>query len=98
MSKKRVFTYRFEFKWDDGTEDETEFCASNIDEAMELFTQWCHDDMQIPYTPAVQPCVVYNADDASEYGEQYFANPCPGYVYKDLVCIKGKVYAEDFPI
>ena len=37
MSKKRVFTYRFEFKWDDGTEDETEFCASNIDEAMENF-------------------------------------------------------------
>ena len=97
MNKKRIFTYRFVFKWDDGTEDETEFCASNIDEAMELFVNWCHDDMQIPYTPAVQPCVVYDADDAVEYGEQYFANPCPGHVYKDLVCIIGKVYAEEFP-
>ena len=36
MSKKRVFTYRFVFKWDDGTEDETEFCAANIEEAMNL--------------------------------------------------------------
>ena len=98
MSKKRVFTYRFVFKWDDGTEDETEFCAANIEEAMKLFTHWCHDDMQIPYTPAVHPFIEYNADDAAEYGERYFANPCPGYVYKDLVCIKGKVYAEGFPI
>ena len=88
MMRKRIFTYKFVFKWDDGTEDETEFCAANIEEAMKLFTHWCHDDMQIPYTPAVHPFIEYNADDAAEYGERYFANPCPGYVYKDLVCIK----------
>jgi hypothetical protein len=95
---ERIFTYRFQFAWADGTEDETEFCAASMDEAMELFVDWCHYDMQTYNIPDVHPFVVYNADDAAEYKEKYFANPCSGHIYKDLVCVRGKVYAEEFPI
>lgn len=93
-----MFTYRFQFAWADGTEDETEFCAASVYEAIELFVNWCRTDMQTYYIPNIHPFVVYNAEDAAEYGEKYFANPCPGHTYKDLVCIRGKVYAEEFPI
>ena len=49
MMRKRIFTYKFVFKWNDGTEDETEFCASNIDKAMELAQENGSEECEYEY-------------------------------------------------
>lgn len=66
-----AFIKTYHFVWIiNGLQDETEFCAKNVEEAIELFDAFCHDE-----NIAVEDVSVslrYNADDATLYGKSYY--------------------------
>lgn len=67
----KIFTFRFYY--DEPADDfgEIEFCAESFDEAYGLFKEWAIHDEGCP-NPNYTDCeVVYNADDAEEYGDEY---------------------------
>lgn len=70
----KVFTWEFHFtNPTTGGEDSTQFCASTFNEAEQLFKEWCYQDEKfVPGTVGFYTYeVVYNEDDAKEYGENY---------------------------
>lgn len=79
----KIYTWEFRFiNPETKKEDSTQFCASTMEEAMKLFTEWCAKDMRfvLYYKPSgvcvlgdmKKDCsVVYNEEDAKEYGENY---------------------------
>lgn len=63
----KVFTFRFYF-CNNGKDDATEFCAETQDEAETLFAEFQAEEGCDKW----EICeVVYNPDDAAEYGERY---------------------------
>ena len=68
---EKIFTYQIDYN---GTDEfnQIQFCAKNIIEAKNLYFDWCRTDMHkdIPWE-ITNIKVVYNADDAKEYGSEY---------------------------
>lgn len=76
-----AFIKTYHFVWAiDGVQDETEFCAKNVDEAVELFDDFCHTEGITAEEVSVS--LRYNADDAALYGKTYY----PIEYYLDRVC------------
>jgi hypothetical protein len=69
-----IFTYLIKYEGIDNL-GSIEFCAENKIEAVSLFDQWCVDDNKMP-APVLFKCIeiIYNYDDALEYGSRY-GNP-----------------------
>ena len=73
VKTKKIQTYQFNFINPlTGEEDETQFCAYNRTEAESLFYDFCKDE-KLGVIPAdkVKVSIVYNEDDAKEYGSEY---------------------------
>lgn len=68
----KMYTFQFDFKDPDWNDDETQFCAENYDEACSLFESWYLENFRtnIPVRE-YETSVVYNDDDADEYGDRY---------------------------
>ena len=66
--------YTFEFVFTHpatNKEDEIQFCAETLQEAVSLFETWCKADEKLDKTPSFTVRMIYNAEDAEEYGENY---------------------------
>lgn len=67
----KIFTFQIEFN-NGKKPDEIEFCAYTKEEAVCLFNDWCREDENMPRPfPIKSIKVVYNKDDAEEYGTNY---------------------------
>ena len=64
----KIKTYRFRWVIDD-KEDTTEFCARNIDEATQLFDEFCNEEDITIDTAEVD--LIWSYDDFKEYGDDY---------------------------
>ena len=58
-------------------EDEIQFCAYDMQEAVNLFYDYCDDlNLSKEERPAIVSIeIVYNKEDAEEYGEAYGSMP-----------------------
>ena len=62
----------YEFSWEiDDQPDATQFCAKTEDEAITLFEDFCADERIDPTEVNID--VVYDEDDAKEYGDDYIS-------------------------
>ena len=62
----------YEFSWEiDDRFDATQFCAKTEDEAITLFEDFCADERIDPTVVNID--VVYDEDDAKEYGDDYIS-------------------------
>lgn len=64
----KIFTFAFYYDEPDDGFGNIEFCAESFDEAEGLFNEWAVHEGCPGYTDCE---VVYNPDDASEYGSAY---------------------------
>lgn len=68
-----IFTYLIQYDGIDGF-GSIDFCAENKKEAISLFNQWCVDDNKmLAPVPIKSIEIIYNDDDAQEYGDEYGA-------------------------
>lgn len=62
----------YEFSWEiDERPDATQFCAKTEDEAIMLFEDFCADERIDPQEVNID--IVYDEDDAKEYGDDYIS-------------------------
>lgn len=68
---KMIYTYLIQYDGIDGFRS-IDFCAENKKEAINLFNQWCVNDNKMPAPVPIKSIeIVYNDDDAEEYGVKY---------------------------
>ncbi|MDD6072466.1 MAG: hypothetical protein PUC12_16890 [Clostridiales bacterium] len=69
---KMIFTYLIQYEGGDNF-GSIEFCAQTKNEARKLFNDWCIIDnkMNVPVVPKSIE-IVYNEEDALEYGDNYY--------------------------
>lgn len=48
-----------------------QFCAQTKDEAITLFKEWCKTDLKNENIDITKIEVIYNENDANEYGDEY---------------------------
>ncbi len=67
----KIFTYLIRYNGIDEF-GSIEFCVKNRKEAVELFREWCINDMGTDNVAAIKSIeTVYNEHDAIEYGKEY---------------------------
>lgn len=66
-----IYTYLIQYDGIDGF-GSIDFCAENKKEAINLFNQWCVDDnTMLAPVPIKSIEIIYDDDDAEEYGNEY---------------------------
>lgn len=69
----KTFTFQFNFaNPKTKSDDEIQFCAETQLEAISLFSNWALVDEHMDKVPEISDIqVVYNKEDADEYGDKY---------------------------
>lgn len=73
MKSNKVFTFEIGFMNPKTNQpDQTQFCANNGTEAIALFNDWCKTDEHMDKPADITSVnIVFNQDDADEYGSDY---------------------------
>ena len=73
MTNPKIFTFQFGFvNPNTNNQDTIQFCAETQLEAISLFSDWALSDEKMEKVPKIDNIeVVYNKDDADEYGSNY---------------------------
>ena len=72
------FTYLIRYSHVDEF-DNIEFCAKSQKEAIKLFNNWCIEDCKLIIPVPIESIeVIYDEDDALEYGAEYGLAYCGG--------------------
>ena len=66
---KPIYTYRFHYEAENDDFTEIEFCASTKREAKSIFYTFCEENKIAPKNVSCE--IVFNEDDAEEYGSRY---------------------------
>lgn len=73
MKSDKIFTFEIGFRNPKtNKDDQTQFCAKSSLDAIRLFNDWCVTDERMAKPAEINSIdVVFNQDDADEYGSDY---------------------------
>lgn len=71
MFKRKIFTFCFQMTMPDGDRKEIHICAETKEQAMCLYDDYCRNDMDLPYVKPDKIEIIYDTNDATQYGKAY---------------------------